>query len=107
MYSRSTKNSACEDTCSFQHTDVEEASVKEANVEEVDVATDEFDRDDESEALSSENSGGKKRDRDGDALYHSTSKWRLIDPEFVSAEEALSSFHPSLSFHQVLRYQSQ
>ncbi|CAG8832270.1 16152_t:CDS:2, partial [Gigaspora rosea] len=62
-------------------TDVEEASVKEANVEEVDVATDEFDRDDESEALSSENSGGKKRDRDGDALYHSTSKWRLIDPE--------------------------
>ncbi|KAF0541178.1 crinkler family protein [Gigaspora margarita] len=75
--------------------DVEEASIEEANVEEADVTTDDFDRDDESEATSSENRLGK-HDSDGDALYHSTSKRRAIDPELVSAEEALSFASPHI-----------
>ncbi|CAG8546780.1 2041_t:CDS:10 [Gigaspora rosea] len=71
------------------------ADVEEANVEKADVAADDLDRDDEPEATSSDR---KKRDRDGDTLCHSTSKKRAIDPELVSAEEALSFVPPHIKF---------
>ncbi|KAF0541174.1 hypothetical protein F8M41_005737 [Gigaspora margarita] len=75
--------------------DVEEASIEEANVEEADVTTDDFDRNDELEDTSSK-IVPEKHDSDGDALYHSTSKRRMIDPELVSAEEALSFAPPHI-----------
>ncbi|CAG8471356.1 6079_t:CDS:2 [Gigaspora margarita] len=72
------------------------ANIEEVSVEE-DIATDNFDRDDELQAMSSENSAKKKHNRDGDALYHSTSKRRAIDPEH-DAEEALSLILPLIKF---------